>query len=90
MQRGDVWKPSSIFSVLDHFKNKKKYNEGVEADPSQLYDVPDYFKTQKMCDDVVRMDSYSLLFLPDWFVTLKQLEIWHDDDGYCNDDQIIG
>ena len=45
---------------------------------------------QKMCDNVVRMDSYSLFFVPDWFVTLKQLEIWHDDDEYCNDDQIIG
>ena len=64
-------------------------NAGVEANPSQLYDVPDNLKMQKMCDDVVRMDSYSLLFDPDWFVTQEQLEIWHDDDEYCSDDEII-
>ena len=64
-------------------------NAGVEANPSQLYDVPDNLKMQKMCDDVVRMDSYSLLFDPDWFVTQEQLEIWHSDDEYCNDDEII-
>ena len=42
-----------------------------------------------MCDDVVQRDSYSLQFVPDWFVTQEQLEIWHDDDDYCTDDEII-
>ena len=32
---------------------------------------------------------YFLQFVPDWFVTQEQLEIWHDDDEYCTDDEII-
>ena len=60
-------------------------NEAVEIDPWQLYDVPDYLKTQKICDDVAQRDSYSLQFFPGWFVTQEQLEMWHDEDDYCND-----
>ena len=30
-----------------------------------------------------------LKYLPDWFVTQQQLKLWHDDDYYCNDDEII-
>ena len=51
--------------------------------------VPDYHKTQKMCDDVVQRDSYSLQFVPHWFFTQEQLEIWHDDNDDCTDDEII-
>ena len=42
-----------------------------------------------MCDDVVRRDPYSLQFLPDWFVTQQQIDIWHDEDEYCDDDGLI-
>ena len=28
-------------------------------------------------------------FVPHWFVTQEQLEIWHNDDDYCTDDEII-
>ena len=28
-------------------------------------------------------------FVPDWFVTQQQLKIWHDDDNYYNDDELI-
>ena len=28
-------------------------------------------------------------FVPDWFATQQQLKIWHDDDDYCNDDELI-
>ena len=24
-----------------------------------------------------------------WFVTQQQLKIWHDDNDYCNDDELI-
>ena len=30
-----------------------------------------------------------LVGVPDWFVTLQQLKIWHGDDDYCNDDDVI-
>ena len=42
-----------------------------------------------MCDDAVWEDSYSLRFFPDWFVTHQQVKIWHDDDDYDDDDEII-
>ena len=42
-----------------------------------------------MCDDVVQRSSYSLKFVLDWFVTQVQLEIWHDGDDYCTDDELI-
>ena len=64
-------------------------NEAVEVNPWQLYDVPDFLKTEEMCDDVVRRDSYLLQFVSDWFVTQEQLEIWHDDDDCCTDDELI-
>ena len=28
-------------------------------------------------------------FVPYWFVTQDQLEIWHDDDDHCTDDERI-
>ena len=64
-------------------------NEAVEVNPWQLYDVPDFLKTEEMCDGVVRRDSYLLQFVSDWFVTQEQLEIWHDDDDCCTDDELI-
>ena len=65
-------------------------NEAVDVDPWKLYDIPDYLKTQKMCDDVVQRDPYFLQLVPDLFVTQEQLEIQHNDDEYCTDDEIIG
>ena len=61
----------------------------LEVDPRQLHDVPDHFKMQDMCDKAVSDDSFSLRFVSDWFVTQEQIEIWHDDDDYCDDDEII-
>ena len=81
--------PAAFFLVPDLFKTQKMCNDAVDVDQWSLYDVPDYLKTQKMCDDVVQRDSYSLQFVPDWFVTPEQLEIWHDDNDYCTDDEII-
>ena len=42
-----------------------------------------------MCDEAVGGDTFSLICVPDWFVTQEQIEIWHDDDDYCDDDEII-
>ena len=27
--------------------------------------------------------------VPDWFVTNQEIEIWRDDDNYCNDHEFI-
>ena len=42
-----------------------------------------------MCDSLVRDDPFSLQFVPDWFVTQQQVKLWHDDDDYYDDNEII-
>ena len=42
-----------------------------------------------MCDKTVKDDPYSSQFFPDWFMTQQQLKIWHDDDDYYNDDELV-
>ena len=81
--------PAAFFLVPDHFKTQKMCNDVSDIDPWQLNDVPDYLKTQKMCDDVVHRDSNSLQFVPDWLVTQEQPEIWHSNDDYCTDNELI-
>ena len=41
------------------------------------------------CIKAVEVDPSFLQIVPDWFVTQQQLKIWHDDDEYCSDDEII-
>ena len=79
----------SLAYVSDRFKTQKMFIKALKVDPWQLHDIPDQFKTQKICDKTVKDDLYSLQFVPDWFVTQQQLKIWHDDDDYCNDDELI-
>ena len=81
--------PAPFFLVPYRFKNKKMCIKALEVDPWSLHDVPYHLKTQKMCDKAVKDDSYSLLFVPDWFVTQEQIDLWHDDDYYCNDNEVI-
>ena len=64
-------------------------NEAVEEDPYMLKFVPDPPMTQKMCGKAAWGDPFSLQYVPDWFVTQGQLKIWHDNDDYCNDDELI-
>ena len=42
-----------------------------------------------MCDKTVKDETYFLQFIPDWFVAQQQLKICHDDDDYCNNDELI-
>ena len=42
-----------------------------------------------MCDAAVSEDPYYLQYVPDWFVTQEQVKIWHDDNNYCDDDEIV-
>ena len=85
------WKVSKYYQTdcLKNFQKQGMCNDAVDVDPWQLADVSDYLKTQKMCDDVVKRDSCSAQFVPDWFVTQEQLEIWADDDGYYDEDELV-
>ena len=78
-----------LFLIPDRFKTEEICIKVAEVDPLQLEHVPDHFKTQGMCDYVVWGDPFSLQYVPDWFVTQEQIELWDDDNDYCNDDKLI-
>ena len=61
----------------------------VDIEPRFLPLLPDRFKTQKMCEKAVEKYQWLLKYVPDWFVTHQQIKIWHDNDDYCNDDELI-
>ena len=42
-----------------------------------------------MCNKVVRMDPWLLNNVPDWFVTQEEVKLWHDDNDFYDDDEII-
>ena len=63
--------------------------KGADVDPWQLGNASDHFKTQEMFNEAMREDSYAFKFVPDWFVTQQQVKIRHDDDHYCNDNELI-
>ena len=81
--------PGALKSVPGYFKTQEMCIKALKVDPWQLKFVSDYLKTQKMCDKTVKDDFYSLEFVPDWFVTQQQLNIWHDDNDYCNEDELF-
>ena len=62
--------------------------KATEVKPWQLYYVPDHIKTQELCNDEVEEEPSSLQYVPDYFVTQKQLKIWHNEDDYCNYDEL--
>ena len=61
----------------------------VKDEPETLEFVPDHFKAQEMCDKEVEEDPCVLGFVSDWFATHQQVKIWHDDNDYDDDDEII-
>ena len=42
-----------------------------------------------MCDDTAWRDPFFLQFVPDWFETQEQIDVWDDDNDYCNDNEVI-
>ena len=88
-EKSVTFNPYTLEFVPDDLKTKRMCKKFVEKNLLRLKFVSDYFKTQNICDKAVKGDLYSLLFVPDWFVTQKQLKIWHDDDEYCDDHELI-
>ena len=81
--------PYMLQDVPNNFKAQEMCEKAVDDCPWLLRFVPDHFKTQEMCNEVVCNRSYTLRFVLDQFVTQQQVEIWHDDDDYCDDDELI-
>ena len=42
-----------------------------------------------MCNKAVKDDPSSLQFFPDWFVTQQQIDVWHDNAYWHDDDEAI-
>ena len=82
-------RPATFCLIRDHFKTQEMCIEAVEVDPWELHDVPDHFKALEICDEALREDPFFLWCVPDWFLTQEQVKIWHDNDDYCNDDELI-
>ena len=61
----------------------------VFIEPRFLPLVPDRFKTREMCEKAVKKYLWLLKYVSDWFVTHQQIKIWHDNNDYCNDDELI-
>ena len=61
----------------------------MDIEPRFLLLVPDRLKTREMCEKAVEKYLWLLKYVPDWFLTHQQIKIWHDNDDYCNDDELI-
>ena len=72
-----------------HFKIQEMCNKAVDDCPRMLGDVPDHLKAREMLEKAVKKYLWLLKYVLDWFVTHQQLKTWHDNDDYCNDDQLI-
>ena len=75
--------------IPNYFKTQEMCERVFENYSYNLKFVPDHVKTQWMCKGAVEKYLLTLIFITDWFVTQEQIDIWHDDDEYCNDDEII-
>ena len=42
-----------------------------------------------MCEKAVKKYLWLLKYVPDYFVTDEQIKIWHGNDEYCNDNDMI-
>ena len=64
-------------------------DEDVDIEPRFLPAEIDCFKTREMHENAVKKYLWLLKYVPDWFVIHQQIKIWHDNDDYCNDDELI-
>ena len=62
---------------------------GVEVGSWQLGVVSDHLKTRETCERAVEKYPFILEFVPDWFVSQQQLKLWHDNDDYCHNNELI-
>ena len=81
--------PFLLALVPDHLQTKGTCSGTVQNMSSTLRFVSDHLKTQGMCNEAMRVRLWLLKYIPDRFVTQQQLKLWHDDDEYSNDDEII-
>ena len=81
--------PYSLAFVPDCFKTQEMCDEAFEIDPFILWHVPDHLKMQGMCIRAVEAGLGLLEYVPNWFVTQGQIDLWHDNDYWYDDDKLI-
>ena len=60
----------------------------VDIEPPVLPFVPDRLKAREMCEKTAKKYLWLLKYVPDLFVTHQRIKIGHDNDDYCNDDEL--
>ena len=63
--------------------------KAFEKNPWLLKYIPGCHKTKEMCNEAVQKILLLLKLIPDWFVTQQQIKLWHDDDYWYHDDEMI-
>ena len=81
--------PKAFHRIPNRFKKQELCTKAVEVEPLSLGNVPDHLKSREMCDAAVREGPSSLIYVPDWFVTQQAVKLWHDDDDFYDDDEIV-
>ena len=61
----------------------------VEEGLGLLWPFPDQYMTQEMGDKAVEEDLCLLEYVPDWFVRQEQIDLWHDEHDYYDNDVLI-
>ena len=62
--------------------------KAIEEYRWSLADVSDHLNTNKMCIKVLEKDLDILVNVAGSFVRLKLVKICHDDENYCNDNEL--
>ena len=78
-----------FYLIPDHLKTQYMCIKAFEEHSGDPLNVLGHFKIQEVCDDTISGDSYPLQCVPDWFVKQKQVNIWYDDNDYCNHYEIV-
>ena len=81
--------PYSLEFVPDHLKTQEMCDKAVEIDPFILWYIPDNLKTQGMCIRAVERGLTLLEYVPDWFGARGQIDLWHNDDYWHDDNKLI-
>ena len=81
--------PYSLAFVPDYLKTQEMCDKAVETEPFILWHIPDNLKMQRMCIRAVGAGLGLLEYVPDWLVAPGQIDLWHNDDYWHDNDKLI-
>lgn len=74
--------------ILDHLNTQEICIKATKEVQWRQEDASDHFKTQGTFDGASK-DLYTVQYIPDLFVTQDKVKIWHDDNAFYNDNELI-